>query len=153
VLVAGLVVVAGALMLWSQQRVPSPEAAAVESTSFRQEASDTLALVSTASSEFRLALPLEEAFWAYREAIARMGWEVESIEPRRLVTGRAWWGFARDKAKIEVLLSEAGPEAATIVLNGRIWGFGRGSTRQLNGEMNRLRNAAEVAAHRSSNPS
>jgi hypothetical protein len=78
-----------------------------------------------------------------------MGWEVESIEPHRLVTRRGMWGFSRDQAKIEVLLSEAGPEATTIVLNGRIWGLGPWATRHLNGEMNRLRNATEVAARRS----
>jgi hypothetical protein len=106
--------------------------------------------VSTASGEFRLDLPLEPAFWACREAIVSMGWAVESIEPHRLVTRRGLWGFSRDPATIEVLLSEAGPEATTVVLNGRTWGIGRGTTRGLNGEMNRLRNAAEVAARRSS---
>jgi hypothetical protein len=105
--------------------------------------------VSTASDEFRLELPLDSASWACREAIAGMGWEVESIEPRRLVTRRGFWGFSRDQAQIEVLLSEAGPEATTIVLNGRIWGLGPWATRHLTGEIKRLRNAAEVAARRS----
>ena len=103
--------------------------------------------MSTTSTEFRLELPLEPASWACREAVARMGWGVESIEPRRLVTRRGLWGFARDPAKIEVVLSEVGPEATTVTLNGRIWGVGPGSKRNLDGEMNRLRNAAEVAAH------
>jgi hypothetical protein len=76
-----------------------------------------------------------------------MGWEVESIEPHRLVTRRGLWGFSRDPATIEVLLSEAGPEATAVVLNGRM-GLAL-SKRHLNGEMNRLRNAAEVAVHRS----
>jgi hypothetical protein len=43
-------------------------------------------LVSTASDEFRLELPLESASWACREVIVSLGWEVESIEPHRLVT-------------------------------------------------------------------
>jgi hypothetical protein len=47
------------------------------------------------------------------------------------------------------LLSEAGPEATRILLNGRIWGLGRATERNVNGEMNRLRNAMEVAARRS----
>ena len=102
----------------------------------------------SSSAEFRLELPVESAFWACREAIVSMGWEVDSIEPRRLVTKRALWGFARDPATIEVLLSEAGPEATTVVLNGRLWWTS--SKARLNGEMNRLRNAAEVAARRSS---
>lgn len=76
--------------------------------------------MSRSSTEFRLELPLEAASWACREEIAGMGWEVESIEPNRIVTRRAWWGFSRDRATIEVLLSEAGPQATTIVLNGRI---------------------------------
>lgn len=105
--------------------------------------------MSTASGEFRLELPLESAAWACREAIAGMGWEVESIEAHRLVTRRGFWGFSRDSAQIEVLLSEAGPQTTTIVLNGRIFGLGRGAKRHLDGEMNRLRNAAEVAARHS----
>lgn len=104
------------------------------------------AIVSKASDEFRVELPAESASWACREAIVSMGWEVESIEPLRLVTRRSWWGFSRDPSRIEVLLSEAGPEATTIVLNGRIMLRGK---RQLQGEMNRLRNAVEVAARRS----
>jgi hypothetical protein len=36
--------------------------------------------------------------------------------------------FARDPSKIEVLVSEAGPDAATISLNGHDpWGLGRGT--------------------------
>jgi hypothetical protein len=110
---------------------------------------DTLALMSTASDEFRLELPLESASWACREAIASMGWEVESIEPHRVVTRRGFWGFSRDQATVEVLLSEDGPDAARVVLSGRIFGLGRFAERHLKGEMNRLRNAAEVAARRS----
>lgn len=78
-----------------------------------------------------------------------MGWEVESNEPNRLVMRRGWWGFSRDPARLEVVLSEAGQQATTIVLNGHVrWTAGR-ATRSLEGEMNRFRNAVEVAAHRS----
>jgi hypothetical protein len=77
-----------------------------------------------------------------------MGWGVDSIEPRRMVMRRGWWGFSRDPATIEVLLSEAGPRATRIELNGRLrW---ERSGRELNREMNRFRNAVEVAARRSS---
>jgi hypothetical protein len=100
-------------------------------------------LESRASVEFRLELPLESASWACREAIVRMGWGVESIEPHRLVTRRSWWGFSRDPASIEVLLSEAGADATTVVLNGHILWWGK---HQLTGELNRFRNAVEVAA-------
>lgn len=109
--------------------------------------------MSKASGEFRLELPLESASWACREAIAGMGWGVESIEPHRLVIRRGLWGFGRDPATIEILLSEAGPEASTVALNGRMVGFGRFDARHLNGEINRLRNAVEVAAHRLSSAS
>jgi hypothetical protein len=115
---------------------------------YRRAQIATLALVSTASAEFRLELPLEPASWACREAVVSMGWEVEAIEPQRLVTRRGFWGFSRDSAKIEVLPSEAGAEATAIVLNGHIFGVGRGAKRHLDGEMSRLRNAAEVAARR-----
>jgi hypothetical protein len=74
----------------------------------------------------------------------RHGLGVESIEPHRLVMRRGWWGFSRDPATIEVLLSEAGPRATSVVLNGRLkW---ERSGRELNREMNRFRNALEVAA-------
>ena len=104
------------------------------------------ALMSTASDEFGLELPVESACWACREAIVAMGWEVESIEPGHLVMRRSWWGFSRDPSMIEVRLSEAGPGTTTVALAGRIRWWGK---RQLEGEMNRFRNAAEVAAHRS----
>ena len=58
--------------------------------------------MSTASDEFRLQLPVESASWACREAIVAMGWEVESIEPHRLMLRRSWWGFSRDPSTIEV---------------------------------------------------
>jgi hypothetical protein len=102
--------------------------------------------VSTASDELRLDLPVESASWACREAIVGMGWGVESIEPRRIAIRRGWWGFSRDPATIEILLSEEGAEATRIVLNGRLrW---ERSGRELGREMNRLRNAVEVAARR-----
>jgi hypothetical protein len=105
------------------------------------------ALVSMASDEFQLELPFESAWWACRQAVVDVGWEVESIVPDRLVTRTSWWGFARDPATIEVRLSDAGSGSTMIVVSGRIRWWGK---RQLEGEMKRLRNAIEVAAHRSS---
>jgi hypothetical protein len=79
-----------------------------------------------------------------------MGWGVESIEPHRLVMRRGWWGFSRDPLTIEVLISEAGPGATGIVLGGHLrW---ERSGRELNREMNRFRNAVEVAARRAGAP-
>lgn len=105
-------------------------------------------LEKTVSDELRLELPTESAAWTCREATVSMGWEVESIEPNRLVMRRSWGGFSnRDPATIEVVLSEIGAAATKIVLSGRTHRLG--SMRNLAGEMNRLRNAIEVAAHRS----
>jgi hypothetical protein len=79
-----------------------------------------------------------------------MGWGVESIEPHRLVMRRGWWGFSRDPLTIEILLTQAAPHATTIVLNGHLrW---ERSGRELNREMNRFRNAVEVAARRAGAP-
>ena len=101
------------------------------------------------SDQFRLDVPLEDASWACREAIAGMDWDLESIEPQRLVLRRRMT-FARDPSKIEVLVSEAGPDAATISLDGHDpWGLGPWDRRNLQGQMNSLRNAVEVAARRS----
>jgi hypothetical protein len=53
------------------------------------------------------------------------------------------------EASIEVLLSEAGPDATTVALNGKLsWGIGRWDMRTLTSLMNTVRNAAEVAARR-----
>ena len=101
------------------------------------------------SDQFRLDIPLEDASWACREAIASMDWDLESIEPHRLVLRRRMT-FARDPSKIEVLISEAGPDAATVSLNGHDpWGLGPWDRRNLRGQINSLRNAVEVAARRS----
>jgi hypothetical protein len=101
------------------------------------------------SDQFRLDIPLEDASWACREAIASMDWDLESIEPHRLVL-RKDMGFLRDTLKIEVLLSEADPDATTVRFNGKDpWGLGPWDKRHLSGQMNSLRNAVEVAARRS----
>ena len=110
---------------------------------------DTLALVSTASDEFRLELPLESASWACREAVAGMDWHLESIQPDRLVLTRSFGFLNMDEARIGVLLSDAGPEATTVTLNGKLsWGIGRWDMRTLTSLMNTVRNAVEVAARR-----
>ena len=101
------------------------------------------------SDQFRLDVSLEDASWACREAIAGMDWDLESIESHRLVLRRRMT-FSRDPSKIEVLVSEAGPDAATVSLNGEDrWGIGAWDRRNLRGQMNSLRNAVEVAARRS----
>ena len=100
------------------------------------------------SDQFLLDVPPEDASWACREAIASMDWDLE-FEPHRLVL-RKDMGFLRDSLKIEVLLSEADPDATTVRLNGKDpWGLGPWDKRRLSGQMNSLRNAVEVAARRS----
>ena len=90
---------------------------------------------------------MASAFCACREAILTIGWGVESIEPRRLVIRRGWWAFSRDPARIEVRLSEAGPGATMVALDGHLrW---VGGTRDLQGAPRRLGNAMEVVARRS----
>lgn len=103
--------------------------------------------MSNATDEFQLDLSLEDAHWACREALVEVGWGVESIELDRLVTQRSWWGFARDPARIEVTLSEAGPAATMVSLEAHLRWW-PGGQREIDNEMNRLRNAIEVAAHR-----
>jgi hypothetical protein len=106
-------------------------------------------LVTRLSDQFQLDVPLEEASWACREAIAGMDWDLESIEPHRLDLRRRML-IERDPAYIQVVLSGAGPDAATVRLEARDpWGFGRWDRRNLGAQMNSLRNAIEVAARRS----
>ncbi len=99
------------------------------------------------SDQFRLDVPLEDASWACREAVARMDWQLEAIEPHRLVLKK---GLRLDLFRIEVLLSEAGPDATTVMFNGKLpLGIGPWDKRTLRSLMNTLQNAIEVAARRS----
>jgi hypothetical protein len=101
------------------------------------------------SDQFELDVPLDEASWACREAIAGMDWDLESIEPQRLVLRRRMT-FARDPAYIQVALSAAGPDATTVGFDARDpWGLGKWDRRNLGAQMNSLKNAIEVAARRS----
>jgi len=111
----------------------------------------TVAPVSTATDEFRLALPLESASWACREAVAGMDWHLESVEPHRLVLKKGLRLATGSLARIEVLLSAAGPDATVITLIGKLpWGFGPWDARTLRSLMTGVRNAVEVAAERRS---
>lgn len=99
------------------------------------------------SDQFRLDVPLEDASWACREAVAGMDWQLEAIDPHRLVLKK---GLRLDLFRIEVLLSEAGRDATTVLFNGKLpLGFGPWDKRTLRSLMNTLQNAIEVAARRS----
>lgn len=103
--------------------------------------------MSKLSDEFKLDLPLEKASWACREAIESVGWNIEALEPHRIVP-KVGVGISRNPSKIEVELDDGDGEGTTILLNGKIMGLGPLQKRHLTGEMNRLRNAIEVAARR-----
>ena len=103
------------------------------------------------SDQFRLDVPLEDASWVCREAIVSLDWPLlESIEPHRLVLKKGVRIATGSLSRIEVLLSEAGPEATSVTLNGKFpWGIGRRDERTLRSLMNTVRNATEVAARKS----
>ncbi len=100
------------------------------------------------TNQFQLEVPLEDASWACREAVVGLDWPLlESIEPRRLVLKRGLRLATGSASTIEVLLSEAGPDATTVTLNGKlVWGFGRWDERTMRSLMNTVQNAIEVAA-------
>lgn len=75
---------------------------------------------------------------------------LEAIEPRRLVLKKGLRFGTGSLARVELLLSEAGPDATTVTLNGKYpGGVGRSDERTLASLMNTVRNAVEVAARRS----
>ncbi|MGZ6637317.1 MAG: hypothetical protein ACXVII_30975 [Solirubrobacteraceae bacterium] len=101
------------------------------------------------SDAFQLDLASDDASWACREAVAGMDWDLESVEPCRLVLRRRGT-FARDPAKIEVLLSEAGSHATSVRLDAQDpWGLGAVGQAKPPRANEQLRNAIEVAARRS----
>jgi hypothetical protein len=104
-----------------------------------------------ASEQFRLDVPVENAFWVCREAVMYLDWPLlESIEPRRLVLKKGLRFGTGSFSRIEVLLSEEGPDATTVKLNGKYpGGIGRTDERTLRSLMNTVRNAMEVLARRS----
>jgi hypothetical protein len=102
------------------------------------------------SDRFRLDVPLDEAIWACREAAVYLDWPLlESIEPRRLVLKKGLRFGTGSLARMEVLLSEEGPDATIVRLNGKYpGGIGRPDERTLRSLMNTVRNAVEVLARR-----
>jgi hypothetical protein len=103
------------------------------------------------SHQFRLDLPVEDAYWVCREAVVYLDWPlVEVIEARRLVLKKGLRFATGSLSQIEVLLSEDGPDATTVKLNGKFpSGIGRTDERTSQSLMNTVRNAMEVLARRS----
>ncbi len=103
------------------------------------------------SDHFPLDVPLDDASWACREAVAPMDWYLESIEPHRFVLKKGVRFGTGSLSRIEILLAETGPSTTSVTLNGRSpAGFGRWDKRTLRSLMNTVQNAIEVAARRSS---
>lgn len=98
--------------------------------------------MSRSTESFQLDLSSEDAELACKQAIASIGWGINSAEPSR-IEPRIGVGISRNPSKIEVLIE--GDSPATITLNGRIFGIGPFQKRHLVAEVNKLRNAIEVA--------
>lgn len=98
------------------------------------------------TDDFPIALDVEEASWACRQAIADIGWDIALIEPRHIVP-KVGAGATRNPSRIEVWLSPDG-DSTTVRFEGTIRGMGPVQKRHLTGEMNRLRNAIELAARK-----
>ncbi len=103
--------------------------------------------MSKINDEFSVNLSIEKASWACREAIESVGWNIQTLEQNRIVP-KVGVGFSRNPSKIEVELNDLSAAETLIRLNGKIVGLGPLQKSHLTGEMNRLRNAIEVAARR-----
>ncbi len=103
--------------------------------------------MSKVSDEFHVAMPLQVAEFAVKEAVASCGWGVKEQEPGRIVP-RIGVGLTRNPSTIEVLISAAGDNESLVTLNGKIAGMGPLQKRHLTAEVGKLRNAIDVAVHR-----
>ena len=103
--------------------------------------------MSKVSEQFQVALSLQEAEFAVKEAVANCGWGVKEQEPGRIVP-RIGVGLTRNPSQIEVLISADGDGESMVTLNGKIIGMGRLQKRHLTAEVGKLRNAIDVAVYR-----
>lgn len=99
------------------------------------------------SEEFEISLPLREAEFAVKEAVANCGWGVKEQEAGRIVP-RIGVGLTRNPSKIEVSLRANGDTQTTVILNGRIAGMGPLQKRHVTAEVGKLRNSIDVAVYR-----
>jgi hypothetical protein len=102
--------------------------------------------MSKVSEEFSVELPLQEAEFAVKGAVANCGWGVKQQGPGRIVP-RIGVGLTRSPSKIEVLIADAG-SGTTITLNGIIAGMGPLQKRHITAEVGKLRNAIDVPVYR-----
>jgi hypothetical protein len=116
---------------------------ATESTSARPP-TIYASIVTKLQDEFTIPLPVSKGSFACLDAIATVGWNVETTEPDRIVA-KIGVGVTRNPSKIELLLSESGDQTV-VRLNGSIWGVGPLQRRHLDAELRRLREAIELCA-------
>ena len=96
--------------------------------------------------QFQVLLPLREAEFAVKEAVANCGWGVKEQVPGRIVP-RIGVGLTRNPSKIEIGMSENGDAETTITLHGKITGMGPLQKRHITAEVGKLRNAIDVAVY------
>lgn len=101
--------------------------------------------MSKVSEEFSVDLPLQEAEFAVKEAVAHCGWGVKEQGAGRIVP-RIGVGVTRNPSKIEVLIFEDGA-GVVITLKGKINGVGPLQRRHITAEVGKLRNAIDVAIY------
>ncbi|MFN0091260.1 MAG: hypothetical protein ACKVWR_13490 [Acidimicrobiales bacterium] len=100
-----------------------------------------------ASERFQVSLAADPAHRACRQAIATLGWQLDAVQPDRLLVWRSFGFLNAESTRVEIGLSYQGQDETAISLDGRMpLGIGRGDRRALLGWMNAIRNAIEVAA-------
>jgi hypothetical protein len=101
--------------------------------------------MSKITDEFQVALAPDAAWLACKQAIANIGWGIASADDSQIVP-KMGVGITRNPSKIAVERGDAPDGSTAIRLRGSIVGFGPVQKRHLSGDVNRLRNAIEVAA-------
>lgn len=91
--------------------------------------------------QFRVNLPPNDALVACAKAVASLGWKIESIDPKRIVS-TADMGSTRNPSTIEVVLNDMGQRATLVRVNGTR--RGSGFQQKLTGEINELMDAIRV---------
>jgi hypothetical protein len=101
--------------------------------------------MSKLTDEFSVELDGERAWSTCKQAVADIGWGIDAFDDTTIVP-RIGVGVTRTPSKIEIRRADSDDSATSIQLRGSIMGFGPIQKKHLQAEMNRLRNAIEVAA-------
>ena len=70
--------------------------------------------MATASERFLVDLASEPASWACREVVAKMDWQVETIQPDRMTVKRSFGFLNADNVSIEIVLSDERPDVTAV---------------------------------------